>query len=463
MQDIFDTTLEYAQQQDREDELKSFRSRFYFPLAPGASGSTAPVSSGPSASGSPSFGPASASNPATAPGPVKASRHEAIYFCGNSLGLQPRDTTPAILQELKNWQDLAIGGFTQAKDPWLTCQEPLRAPLARIVGAYEDEVTVMNTLTVNLHILLLSFYHPGPDRYKIIMEAGAFPSDQYAVETQVKWHGYDPEDAIIEIGPREGEKLIREEDILAAIDRHRDSLALVLFGGINYYTGQLFDMAAITAAAHSAGAFAGFDLAHVVGNVPLRLHDWDVDFTVWCSYKYLNGGPGAVGGAYVHQRYAHNPGHIRMGGWWGNDEAIRFKMEKGFIPKPTASGWNVSTNQVLNMTGLKVSLRMFEEAGMEKLRAKSVKLTAYLNYLLQQLTNLRFSIITPADPAKRGAQLSMFFEQYGKAIHQKMIEAGIIVDYREPGVIRVAPAPLYNSFEDVHRFYHILALFQASS
>lgn len=446
MQDTFDTTQRCAQLLDREDKLQSFRSRFYFPLAPGTSA-------------------AGSSGLATSSGPAKGSspRNEAIYFCGNSLGLQPRDVTPAILRELKDWQDLAIGGFTQAKDPWLTCQEPLRAPLARIVGAHEDEVTIMNTLTVNLHILLLSFYHPAPDRYKIIMEAGAFPSDQYAVETQVKWHGYDPEDAIIEVRPRAGEKLIREEDILTTIDQHRDNLALVLFGGINYYTGQLFDMAAITAAAHAAGAFAGFDLAHVVGNVPLRLHDGDVDFAVWCSYKYLNGGPGAVGGAYVHQRYAHNQDHIRMGGWWGNDEAIRFKMEKGFIPKPTASGWNLSTNQVLNMTALKTSLHLFEEAGMDRIRAKSMRLTAYLSFLLQQLTNLRFSIITPADPAKRGAQLSMYFEQHGKAIHQKMIEAGIIVDYREPGVIRVAPAPLYNSFEDVHRFYHILALFQASS
>lgn len=436
MQDTFDTSLEYAQLSDRQDLLRNFRSRFHFPLA-------------------------SRTPDHLAPG--DQSSREAIYFCGNSLGLQPRDTEAAILQELKDWKDFAIGGFTQAKNPWLTYQEPLRAPLSRIVGAEEDEITVMNALTINLHLLLLSFYHPAPDRYKIIMEAGAFPSDQYAMETQVKWHGFDPEDAIIEIQPRAGEKLIREEDILMAIDQHRDTLALVLFGGINYYTGQLFDMAAITMATHKAGAFAGFDLAHAAGNATLRLHDWDVDFAVWCSYKYLNGGPGAVGAAYIHERYAHNPDHIRLGGWWGNEEAIRFRMEKGFIPKATASGWNVSTNQVLNMTGLKASLQLFDEAGMEKLRAKSIRLTAYLNFLLEQLTHLPFEIITPADPAKRGAQLSLFFEKDGKAIHQKMIEAGVIVDYREPGVIRVAPAPLYNSFEDVHRFYHILALFQASS
>ena len=424
MQDLFNTTLEFAQYKDREDQLKSFRSRFYFPVSP--------------------------SSP----------REKAIYFCGNSLGLQPKDVESTILQELKDWQDLAVGGYMQAKNPWLTYQEPFRPPLARIVGAQEDEVTVMNALTVNLHLLLLSFYRPTSTRYKIIMEAGAFPSDQYALETQVKWHGYAPDDAIIEISPREGEKLIREEDLLTAIDKHSDSLALVLFGGINYYTGQFFDIAAITAAAHKAGALAGFDLAHVVGNIPLRLHEWEVDFAVWCSYKYLNGGPGAVGGAYIHQRYAQDKDFSRMGGWWGNEEATRFKMEKGFIPKNNAGGWNMSTAQVFNMAALKASLRLFEEAGMEKLRAKSMELTAYLSFLLHQLPNLRFSIITPADPAKRGAQLSLFFEQHGKAIHQKMTEAGIIVDYREPGVIRVAPAPLYNSFEDVHRFYHILALFQ---
>lgn len=424
MQGIFDTTLEFAQRNDREDGLQSFRSRFYFPRKPA----------------SPS--------------------EDAIYFCGNSLGLQPRDVESAIRQELKDWQDLGVGGYMQAQNPWLTYQEPFRKSLSRLTGALEEELTVMNTLTVNLHLLLLSFYHPDTVRYKIIMEAGAFPSDQYALECQVKWHGFLPEDAIIEVGPREGEKLIREEDILSTIDKHRDNLALVLFGGINYYTGQLFDIAAITTAAHKAGAFAGFDLAHVVGNVPLQLHDADVDFAVWCSYKYLNGGPGAVGGAYVHERYAHNRDHIRLGGWWGNEEATRFKMEKGFIPKPTASGWNVSTNQVFNMTALKASLRLFDEAGMERLRAKSIDLTAYLFFLLQQLTNLRFEIITPIDPERRGAQLSLYFQEQGKAIHQKMIEAGIIVDYREPGVIRIAPAPLYNSFVDVHRFYHILALFQ---
>jgi len=292
------------------------------------------------------------------------------------------------------------------------------------------------------------------------MEAGAFPSDQYAVETQVRWHGHDPNAAIIELHPREGEKTLREEDILQAIDQHRDQLALVLFGGINYYTGQLFDMAAITTAAHRAGAIAGFDLAHVTGNVPLQLHDWDVDFAVWCSYKYLNGGPGAVGGAYLHERHAGNKDMIRLGGWWGNEESTRFRMEKGFIPKPTAEGWSMSTSQVFNMVCLKASLGLFEEAGIDRLRSKSIQLTAYLQFLLQSLDNLRFHIITPAEPHRRGAQLSLYFEEQGKEIHRQMTDAGIIVDYREPGVIRVAPAPMYNSFEEVFRFYHILRQFQ---
>jgi kynureninase len=438
MQEPFDTTLEFAQQKDREDKLHSFRSRFYFPRKP-------LVAEKP---------------PLVAHSSPLAAQKDAIYFCGNSLGLQPRDVTPAVQQELKDWQDLGVGGYIQAKNPWLTYQEPFKGTLSKLTGAQEMELTVMNALTVNLHLLLLSFYRPNATRYKIIMEAGAFPSDQYALETQAKWHGLDPDKTIIEISPREGEKLIREEDILAAIHQHRDTLALVLFGGINYYTGQLFDVGGITAAAHKVGALAGFDLAHAVGNVPLQLHDWDVDFAVWCSYKYLNGGPGAVGGAYVHERYAHNRDHVRLGGWWGNDEATRFKMEKGFVPKPNAAGWNMSTSQVFNMVALKASLRLFEEAGMDRLRAKSLELTAYLSFLLHQLTNIRFDIITPIDPAKRGAQLSLYFKEHGKAIHEKMIAAGIIVDYREPGVIRVAPAPLYNSFEDVHRFYHILANFQ---
>jgi kynureninase len=435
----FEPTLEFAQQKDREDELHSFRSRFFIPPAPAAPN---PNSSVP---------PHSAPTPPT---------RDSIYFCGNSLGLQPRQAADFVRQELEDWQQLAIGGYLHARNPWLTYAQPPRQPLARMLGCLESEVTVMNALTVNLHLLLLTFYRPASPRYKIIMEAGAFPSDQYALETQVRWHGYNPDDAIIEIHPREGEKTLREEDILQAIDQHKDQLALVLFGGINYYTGQLFDMAAITAAAHRASAFAGFDLAHVTGNVPLHLHDWDVDFAVWCSYKYLNGGPGAAGGAYLHERHARNKDMIRLGGWWGNEESTRFRMEKGFIPKPNAEGWAMSTAQVFNMVCLKASLALFEEAGIDRLRTKSLLLTSYLHSLLQTLDNIRFHIITPEEPHRRGAQLSLYFEEQGKEIHRQMTAAGIIVDYREPGVIRVAPAPLYNSFEEVFRFYHILRQFQ---
>jgi kynureninase len=417
MQHQFEATLEFAQQKDREDELFGFRSRFFTP-------------------------------------------GQSIYFCGNSLGLQPRQTGDFIRQELEDWQQLAIGGYLHARNPWMTYQLPFRSPLSKIAGCLEEEVTVMNALTVNLHLLLLSFYHPSASRYKIIMEAGAFPSDQYAVETQVKWHGYDPAVAIVEIGSRPGEKTIREEDILSVIDQHKDSLSLVLLGGINYYTGQLFDLRLITEAAHKAGALAGFDLAHAIGNVPLHLHDWGVDFAVWCSYKYLNGGPGAVGGAYLHEKYARDKDFVRLGGWWGNDEASRFRMEKGFIAKPNADGWNMSTAQVFNMVSLKASLAIIEEAGIARMQTKSTELTSWLHFLLLTLTDIRFSVITPADPRRRGAQLSLFFEERAKEIHQKMTDAGIVVDYREPGVIRVAPAPLYNSFEEVYRFYHILKTFQ---
>jgi kynureninase len=417
MQASFEPTLEFARQKDQEDPLRSFRDEFHFPRHEGK---------------------------------------EAIYFCGNSLGLQPRPAEAAIMQELKDWRELAIGGYLHAKNPWLTYHDHFTAPLSRILGCLEEEVTVMNGLTVNLHLLMLSFYRPDRRRYRIIMEAGAFPSDQYAMETQVRYYGLDPAEAIVEIRPRPGEKLIREEEILSAIEEYKDSLALVLIGGINYYTGQYFDIPAITAAAHLAGAIAGFDLAHVAGNLPLQLHDWKVDFAVWCSYKYLNGGPGAVGGAYLHEKFARNGELFRLGGWWGNEEATRFKMEKGFIPKTDAGGWNLSTVQVFNMAALKASLGQFGKAGMERIRAKSIGLTAWLEFLLDRLDNLRFEILTPAEPGRRGAQLSLYFPERGKEIHEKMNASGIIVDYREPGVVRVAPAPLYNSFEDVHRFYHIL-------
>jgi kynureninase len=413
----FEATLSFAKSLDEKDGLARFKNEFYFPQVNGK---------------------------------------DSIYFCGNSLGLQAKKVEAAIQQELNDWKNLGIRGFLNAKNPWMYYQEYFKPSLSKIVGAKQDEVTVMNSLTVNLHLLMLSFYRPTKERYKIIMEAGAFPSDQYAAETQMLHYGFIPGESIIEISPRSGEKLLRSEDILSVIEQHSSQLAMVMLGGINYYTGQLYDMQAITEATHKAGAIAAFDLAHAVGNVPLQLHNWDVDFAVWCSYKYLNGGPGAVGGIYVHERYAGNPQTPRFGGWWGNDEQGRFKMEKGFIAKPNASGWNISTAQIMNMVALKASLELFEEAGMENLHAKSLQLTAYLEFLLHQLTNINFEIITPADADARGAQLSLYFKELGREIHDKMIEKGIIVDYREPGVIRVAPAPMYCSYEDVYRFYEIL-------
>jgi kynureninase len=433
MSEPFEASLSFAQKKDKNDPLQPFRSQFHYPKHKGA---------------------------------------DAIYFCGNSLGLLPKKTEAAFLQELKDWKDLAIGGYQFAQNPWLYYQLPFSEPLSVILGCLEEEVTVMNSLTVNLHLMLLSFYHPTAKRYKVIMEAGAFPSDQYAMESQIQLHDHlreaywpdnfnsRPSDSIIEIAPRKGESIIREEDILSAIESHKDSLAMVMFGGINYYNGQFFDIPLITAAAHHAGAIAGFDLAHAVGNTELHLHDWNVDFAVWCSYKYLNGGPGATGGAFIHSKYARDQRHVRLGGWWGNEESTRFKMEKKFVPKANVHGWNQSTAPVFNLVALKVSLELFDKAGIQNLFTKSRELTAYLEFLLLRINTINFRLLTPADPKKRGAQLSLYFEQKGKEIHEKMTESGIVVDYREPGVIRVAPTPLYNSFEEVFRFFEIMRIFE---
>jgi kynureninase len=417
---MFDTSLETALKLDQQDELRKYKSAFHFPKHDGK---------------------------------------EVIYFCGNSLGLQPKNVEAAMLNELKSWKELAVHGYFNGDDPWLYYQEYVKPSLAKIVGANEDEITVMNALTVNLHLMLLSFYKPTKQRFKVMMEAGAFPSDQYAVETQLKHYGLNPDDCIIEIAPRTGERTLRTEDILAKINEHKNELALVIFGGINYYTGQFFDIEAITKAAHEAGAIAGWDLAHVAGNIPLQLHDWKVDFAVWCSYKYLNAGPGAAGGVFVNEIHLTDQTKNRFAGWWGNDEKTRFKMEKGFIPKTTASAWNISTAQVFNTVALKASLKLFDEAGIENLRKKSIQLTNYLEFLLKQLKNIEFEIITPVNENERGAQLSLFFKERGKDIHNKITESGIVTDYREPGVIRLTPAPFYCSFEDVYRFYEILQRF----
>lgn len=377
-----------------------------------------------------------------------------IYLCGNSLGLQPRSTRSFIEQELIDWQNLGVEGHLHGKNPWFYYHHFLTESTARLVGAKPIEVVVMNSLTVNLNILMISFYRPTKKRYKVIMEYMAFPSDQYAVENQVKLHGLDPFDAIIELMPRPGEATLRTEDILQTIEQHKDELALVMLGGVNYYTGQLFDMQAITAYAKQCSneIMVGYDLAHAAGNVAMRLHDWQVDFACWCSYKYLNSGPGGTSGVFIHEKYAHDNTIPRLSGWWGNEESTRFKMQKGFFPQEGAAGWQMSNAQILPMAAHRASLEIFDAAGMQALTEKSKLLTGYLEYLLLNGRRKDFRIITPADPAQRGCQLSIVMESEGKKVFDTLTTNGIIADWREPDVIRVAPVPLYNSFEDVNKF-----------
>lgn len=413
----YEATLEYAQSQDEIDILFPFRARFHFPQHNGK---------------------------------------DVHYFCGNSLGLQPKSVGYLMEQELADWAKYGVEGHFDAKIPWFSYHHAFSERLAKIVGAEKDEVVAANTLTVNLHLLMISFYRPDAKRYKILMEAGAFPSDQYAVETQVRMHGFDPNDAIIEIAPREGKYLIEEEDILNAIKDAGESLALVMIGGVNYYTGQYFDLQKITAAAHKVGAYAGYDLAHAVGNIPLELHNWNVDFACWCSYKYLNSGPGGVGGIYVHKHHYSNPKIFRLGGWWGNEEKTRFKMQKGFVPQNNAGSWQMSNAPVFNMVAHNASLDIYEKAGMSALREKSEKLTGYMEWLLKQITHLPFVIITPNHPKQRGCQLSLLFLERGREVFDRLTEHGIVADWREPDVIRIAPVPLYNTYEDCYKFYEVL-------
>ena len=417
MPQIFDTTPECARDMDQMDILYSFRERFLFPQHNG--------------------------------GDVR-------YFCGNSLGLQPKAVGYLMEKELADWAKYGVEGHFKAGYPWFSYHHFFSERLAKIVGAEKDEVVAMNTLTVNLHMLMLSFYRPSATRYKILMEAGAFPSDQYAIETQVRMHGYDPNDAIIEIAPKNGEHTIADDDIVAAIHEAGDSLAVVMIGGVNYYTGQFFDLEGITKVAHAVGAHAGFDLAHAVGNIPLKLHDWSVDFACWCSYKYLNSGPGGVGGVYVHEKYGNDPQVFRLAGWWGNEEGTRFKMQKGFVPQKGAASWQMSNAPVFNMVAHNASLDIFDKAGMQPLREKSLKLTGYMEFLLRSITHLPFEIITPADTTKRGCQLSMLFADRGREVFDTLTENGVVADWREPNVIRIAPVPLYNTFEDCYRLYEIL-------
>jgi kynureninase len=416
----YQNTEAYALTQDQQDPLKHFRDRFIIPEVQGK---------------------------------------EAIYFCGNSLGLQPKSVRSFLDRELQKWADYAVDGHFHAPEPWFDFHKLLKEPLARLVGASPGEVVVMNNLSSNLHFMMVSFYRPSAKRFKILMEGGAFPSDQYAVESQVKFHGYTPENAIKEVFPRQGEYTLHTEDILAAIDRHQDELALVLFSGLQYYSGQVFDMPAITRAGQAAGAKVGFDLAHAVGNIPLQLHDWGPDFAVWCSYKYLNSGPGNNGGVFIHDRYANSFDIPRFAGWWGHDEKERFRMEKGFKPMPGADGWQLSNSNILPLAAQRAALEIFDEAGMQPLRKKSLQLTGYLEYLLREEVSSkanRLRIITPENPEARGCQLSLLVEKNGKKLFEQISKAGVIGDWREPNVIRVAPTPLYNSYSDVYHFAQLL-------
>lgn len=384
--------------------------------------------------------------------PQNKSGGDCIYLCGHSLGLQPKTAGASIEQVLNDWSELGVEAHFHAKHPWIHYQKALAQKSAALVGAAPFEVAVMNTLTVNLHLMMASFYRPTNDRHKILIERGAFPSDQYAVKSQIRFHGFDPESALLELTPRHGEFCLRDEDVLAFIEREGNGIALILLGGVNYATGQVLDMAAITKAGRRKGCVVAFDLAHAVGNVELKLHDWAPDFAVWCNYKYLNGGPGCVGGCFVHERHARNWDLPRLAGWWGHDETIRFQMGPEFQATPGAEGWQVSNPPIVALAALQASLEIFAEAGFQNLRAKSVQLTSYLEFLLDQNSSPKFSIITPREEARRGAQLSIRVPKDGRQVCDRLAAEGIIGDWREPDIFRVAPVPLYNSYFEVYQF-----------
>jgi kynureninase len=418
----FENTLAFAQQLDQKDPLNQFRERFHFPTF---------------------------------------HEKEIRYFTGNSLGLQPKTVKNYILEELDAWAEFGVEGHFLAKRPWFAYHENLTEMAAKVVGAKPIEVVVTHSLTTNLHLLMVSFYQPKGKRTKILCEAKAFPSDQYALESQVKFHGLDPAEHLIEVAPREGEQLIREEDILAAIETHADEIALIMIGGVNYYSGQLFDMETITKAGHKIGAIVGFDLAHAAGNVNLKLHDWGVDFAAWCGYKYLNSSPGGVSGMFVHERHAYKPELPRFAGWWGYDKETRFLMQPGFNPMKGAEGWQLSNAPILGMAAHLASLEIFEEAGMERIGEKRDLMTAYMEFVIDTISaqnsdRVQFEIITPRDKTKRGAQLSIMAKGQGKALFDALSAEGVVADWREPNVIRIAPAPLYNSFEDCYWFGQLL-------
>jgi kynureninase len=411
-------TSSFAQQLDTADPLASFKQQFLFPQHHGKN---------------------------------------CIYFCGNSLGLQPKNTRALVEQELADWSQHGVEGHFMAKNPWFPYHEFLRDNMAEVIGALPSETVVMNSLTANLHFLMVSFYRPTKTKYKIICEAAAFPSDQYALQSQVKFHGYDPKDAVIELTPRQGEYVIRKEDVLEVIEKNKESLALIMIGGVNYYTGQLFDMKAITEKGHQYGAAVGFDLAHAAGNIELKLHEWNVDFAAWCSYKYLNAGPGGVGGAFVHEKHCNNINLIRFAGWWGNDPATRFTMPHDFVPVKSADAWQLSNAPVLSMAALRASLDLFKSATMPLLVQKRKLMNAYLRFIIKEImvatnSNEKIILITPSAEDECGAQISMLCKKNGKAIHKYLTDHGVIADWREPEVLRMAPVPLYNSFEDIYHF-----------
>ena len=412
----------FAKQLDAEDPLRGFREKFHLPL--GKDGSSL------------------------------------IYFAGNSLGLMPKSARKIVDQELEDWAKLGVDAHLDAKTPWYTYHESLREPTARVVGAKPVEVICMNSLTVNLHLMMATFYRPRKSRFKILMEDPAFPSDTYAIKTQIRHHGLDPKDALVLASPRKAEFSVRAEDVVGLIDKNRDSLALVWIAGVNFFTGQLFDIPAITKAAQKHGIAVGFDLAHAAGNVPLSMHDWNVDFAVWCSYKYLNAGPGAIAGAYLHERHATNAKLLRFAGWFGNDPNTRFQMqlEPEFVPVASADAWQVSNPPIFSMAPLLASLSIFDEAGgMQRLREKSVKLTGYLEFLISRAGSKHYSVITPSDANARGCQLSILAHENPKELFKELQAAGVKCDFREPNVIRVAPTPLYNTFREVWRFAETLS------
>src|SRR5437762_5805715 len=421
----FSVDEEFAQRLDTEDPLRSFRHRFHLPH--GNNG------------------------------------EPLIYFAGNSLGLMPKSAREIVEQELDDWADLGVDAHLKGKTAWYSYHETLREPIARVVGAQPNEVICMNSLTVNLHLMMATFYRPTKSRFKILMEEPAFPSDTYAIKTQITHHGLRTKEALILARPREGQFTVQTEEILDLIEKSADELAVVLIGGVNFFTGQLFDIPTITAAAQKHGITVGVDLAHAIGNVPLSLHDWDVDFAVWCSYKYLNAGPGAAAGAFVHERHATNTNLPRLAGWFGNDPNTRFRMqlEPEFIPVASADGWQISNPPILSMAPLRASLSIFEEAGgMESLRQKSIKLTSYLQFLLESepdgRSKKRYTVITPRQANQRGCQLSIQAQEHPKELFGKLEAAGVKCDIREPNVMRASPTPLYNTFHEVWRFARIL-------